>query len=147
MDAIPTSDVTPAALPSLGGVISDAAKPKLKKCIVKMPLESPSIAGPSTEDNIPQRPPWARNPLRASLSDELESLPPPDIITAEIYPDHSDSGTHALPTTIEVYLPGKVSTTCSPTTSNFSKLILTFLYCRVHGKSTRIKLSRRSLQS
>lgn len=144
IDAIPVSDVAPAASSSPGGAISDAAKPKLKKCIVKLPPESPSIAGPFTEDNIPQRPPWARNPLRVPVSDELETLPPPDIITAEIYPDLSGSGTHALPSTIEVYLPGKVSTICSPSALSPSRL--TF-YCRVRGKSTRIKLSRRSLRS
>lgn len=142
IDATPMSDVAPAALLSPGMAATEVAKPKSKKCIVKLPVESPSIVGSSTGDSIPQRPPWARNPPRIPVSGELDSLPPPDIITVEIYPDFSPNGTHALPSTIEVYLPGKVSTICSLAAMSLSRL--TMFHFRVRGKSTGIKLSRRS---
>ncbi|KAF9513056.1 hypothetical protein BS47DRAFT_1393681 [Hydnum rufescens UP504] len=105
VDATSASDVGPGALLSLAGGVVEVPKPKSKKCIVKLPIESPSTAGSSTGEIL--RPPWARNPLRIPVSDELDGTPPPNIITIEIYPELGSSGAHPLPSTIEVFLPGK----------------------------------------
>jgi hypothetical protein len=144
VDATSASDVAPGALSSLAGGVVEVAKPKSKKCIVKLPIEWPSTAGSSTGEIL--RTPWARNPLRIPVSDELDCAPPPDIITMEIYPELGSSGAHALPSTIEVFLPGKVIAICALDIAGCLSN-LPFFPSRVRGKNTRIKLSRRNLQN
>lgn len=88
---------TPSAVPT-----PSAAPPKGKKIVVNLPKES--TLG---EDGAPpERPPWARTPLAASLIGPEDGVLPVEPTTAQTYPP--DGLRDRLPDTIDVFLPGKV---------------------------------------
>ena len=76
-------------------------KAKLKKTVVKLPVEKPD------EDRSETSNFWTRIPLNTSEIPELFEVLPPEISTADIYPE--DSSRTLLPPNVDVYLPGKVS--------------------------------------
>lgn len=93
---------TPLAAPPINDTpVSDTLKPKGKKMVVKLPVET---IGDSSE-----RSSFARDPMRVVVN-QLD-VPPPDISTMELpYDLHDING---APSTIEVFLPGKASLTDS----------------------------------
>lgn len=77
---------------------------KLKKMIVKLPKESPK-----DEDGEPlEKPSWARTPLETPFVYKEVQVVEAELTTAEPYPP--DSWRNEIPSTIDVFLPGKVST-------------------------------------
>ncbi|KAK7059231.1 hypothetical protein VNI00_001858 [Paramarasmius palmivorus] len=91
-----TSPLPPAASPS------NAPPPtKTKKVVVNLPKETiPGEGGqPST------RPEWARDLLSAPVPPKSFDIPPVEISTAELYPP--DGWRLSLPSTVDVFLPGK----------------------------------------
>ncbi|KAF8330435.1 uncharacterized protein EI90DRAFT_3124518 [Cantharellus anzutake] len=84
---------------------NDLAKPKLKKRIVKLPVETlPNIDG--SESTTPSRPPWARYPIPiAPRQEDPALLPLEEITTAEEYPESLPRGAPLPP--IGLLLPVK----------------------------------------
>jgi hypothetical protein len=76
---------------------------KGKKVNVNLPRET--IAGENGKPST--RPPWARVALVTSLSSLEDPLEPPEITTANVYPD--DNWRLMIPAIVDVFLPGKVS--------------------------------------
>ncbi|KAG6334085.1 hypothetical protein ID866_5001 [Astraeus odoratus] len=75
---------------------------KGKKVVVNLPVETI----PSADDNPPTRPSWARTPM-PTTSAKIPVVPPPEIDTVEMYPP--DTWRHAVPDTVDVFLPGRVA--------------------------------------
>ena len=84
--------------------VNDSGKPKSKKYIVKLPVETASIEGVGS---TPSRSPWARYPI-SNIPREEDPIPLllEEVITAEVYPERLD---RRLPIpAIELLLPPKV---------------------------------------
>lgn len=91
----PNRNQSPAVL-----VAAALEKAKLKKTVVKLPVEKVDEDGSATPSL------WFRIPLDASEIHEQFEVLPPEICTAEIVPD--DSSRTLLPPNVDVFLPGKV---------------------------------------
>ncbi|KAJ7139475.1 hypothetical protein C8R44DRAFT_305218 [Mycena epipterygia] len=77
------------------------APQKVKKMLVKLPKESPM-----DEDGKPlEKPSWARTPLETPFVYKEVQVVEAELTTAESYP--SDSWRNEIPSTIDVFLPGK----------------------------------------
>jgi hypothetical protein len=85
--------------------VTDAppATVKGKKVVVKFPRET--VVEDDTDQTI-SRTSWARVPLPLAEVPEQPMLRPPELDTAEVYP--TDSDRYGFPSTLEVFLPGKV---------------------------------------
>lgn len=79
-----------------------------KKLVVKFPKETVEEEG---EDKTITRAPWARNPMPLDALPRQKVLQPPELISADVFPPEAERGT--IGDTIEVYLPGKVSSFAS----------------------------------
>ncbi|KDQ17741.1 hypothetical protein BOTBODRAFT_582060 [Botryobasidium botryosum FD-172 SS1] len=93
----PASEKSPVAPPA-------ELKPKARKIIVKIPVETVVEEGENGEKKT-SRPIWARNPVPPDSLSPQEPLPGPELTTAEIYPEPWPRD--ELPPTIDVFLPGK----------------------------------------
>ncbi|KAJ7717531.1 hypothetical protein DFH07DRAFT_1068200 [Mycena maculata] len=88
-------------LPPVAVVAPSPAPQKLKKMVVKLPKESPK-----DEDGKPlEKPSWARIPLEMPFVYKEVQVVEAELTTAESYP--SDSERLEIPSTIDVFLPGK----------------------------------------
>jgi len=90
-----------SAVASLSNTTVSIVPEKKKKHIVNLPKET--VHG-EHQDSPVTRPDWARSPSPHEFSDE--PVIPAQVTTADIYPP--DKYRIELPTTIDVYLPGKV---------------------------------------
>jgi hypothetical protein len=76
---------------------------KAKKVVIKLPNESPK-----DEDGKPlEKPSWARIPYETPFVYQEVQIPEAELTTAVPYP--SDDWRLEMPSTIDVFLPGKVS--------------------------------------
>ncbi|TFY56879.1 hypothetical protein EVJ58_g7367 [Rhodofomes roseus] len=95
--------------PNPGGPIAASPAPttttKVKKHIVNLPKETV----PGEGDAPPKRQTWARKPLLPSEVPQVGELAYPDLQTAEPYPP--DNWRYHLPSTVDVFLPGKAGWT------------------------------------
>ncbi|KAF8971587.1 hypothetical protein BDZ97DRAFT_1787214 [Flammula alnicola] len=94
----------PVAIGPNATPVVPVAPQKQKKMIINLPKET--VAGEEGEPAT--RPSWARSPLANTFAYEDTPVIPVDISTADSYPP--DSWRLGLPNSIDVYLPGKVST-------------------------------------
>ncbi|KZT68449.1 hypothetical protein DAEQUDRAFT_671259 [Daedalea quercina L-15889] len=83
------------------GATQPAPVPRVKKHIVNLPKETV----PGEGDAPSMRKPWARKPLLPSEVPVQGEVAQPDTRTAEPYPP--DNWRHHLPSTVDVFLPGK----------------------------------------
>ena len=86
-----------------------APPPKTKKVIVNIPRETVPIEEDqeNPSDEVPRhRETWARIPLRPSEVPEIVDPAPPETISMEPFP--SERWRTHLPSTVDVFLPGKV---------------------------------------
>lgn len=77
---------------------------KGRKVVIKLPQET--IVGEEEQGSI-TRASWARTPLRLAEVPEQRILRPPELRSAE--PFLTDSERQAMPGSVDVFLPGKVS--------------------------------------
>jgi len=105
---------------------------KTKKVLINIPRETiPAEGDEGTRGGkeLPCREIWARIPLRPSEVPEIVDLAPPETTSAELFP--SEEWRTQLPTTVDVFLPGKVRATQSILTMKLK------FCCRLPGTSTR----------
>jgi hypothetical protein len=108
----PNRKVSP--LPPAAAELTPATYCKGKKVIVKFPRET--VVGDDIEQPI-TRPLWARTPLPLADVPDQPNAKPPQLTTAEVY--LSDSERYDLPSTLDVFLPGKVGRLSSDSLSPY----------------------------
>jgi len=90
-------------------VVASAAaqeKPKTKKVVVKLPLESVPRTGQEGEgESEIKYSLWSRIPVKDADLPKIKDIPLPDMTTMEQHPIEQRG---PFPATIDVYLPGKV---------------------------------------
>ena len=105
---------------------------KTRKVLVNIPRETIPIEGDEEmkgEEELSRREIWARIPLRPSEVPEIVDPAPPETTSAELFPP--EEWRTQLPTTVDVFLPGKVCVTQSLLTMKLK------FSCRLPGTSTR----------
>jgi len=105
---------------------------KSKKVLVNIPRETIPVEEDEEtkgDEELPRREIWARIPLRPSEVPEIVDPAPPETTSAELFPP--EEWRTKLPTTVDVFLPGKVRATQSLLTMKLR------FSCRLPGTSTR----------
>lgn len=87
------------------GLAGDFTKLKMKKCAVKLPVESKLLQNGMADTSPPL---WTREPLRLSTSSMQEPMGILEVSTADAHPDLMCDTKHALVLQIDVFLPRKV---------------------------------------
>lgn len=103
----PQRKVSPMPPAAPATPVAPAPAPKQKKVVVNFPRETIPAEG----DEPPKRASFARTPLSPSEVAEPAEIRHPETSTIELYPP--DSWRYHLPSTVDVFLPGKVRAFCS----------------------------------
>lgn len=113
----PNRKVSP--LPPSAQVAAIAEKVKAKKIPVKIPIES-EVDGEGS-DGL-KKSLWSRRPIPSSELEPPIEVPPPDVVSAALYPDE-DYRRH-FPSTVDVFLPGKVIEQATSSFRQSSQILL-----------------------